>query len=118
MIHEITVEAHPDFPDCTHKVAVRGINILLDGEEVQLVTVSTIYNPDGSVRRRTESKEVLLRATDESFVNAAGALVPGPANGTSVFPQFSAIFSQAWPGLLPFVEQGVANGVTQGRYLV
>lgn len=117
MIHEITVDPHPDFPDCTQKVAVRGINILLDGEEVQLVTVSTIYDANGSVRRRTEPLAVTLRATNESFVNAAGALVNGPANGTSVFPQFAAIFSQAWPGLLPFVEQGVANGVIQGRYL-
>jgi hypothetical protein len=117
MVHEITVAPHPDFPDCTHTIAVRGINILLDGEEVQLVTVSTIYDPEGTVRRRTEPRQVLLRATDESFVNAAGELVPGPANGTSVWPQFAAIFAQAWPGLLPFVEQGVANGVTQGRYL-
>lgn len=117
MIHEISVDPHPDFPDCTHKVAVRGINILLDGQEVQLVTVSTIYDSTGVVRRRTEPREVILRATDESFVNADGELVAGPANGTTVFPQFQAIFSQAWPGLLPFVEQGVTNGVTQGRYL-
>ncbi|GHB63960.1 hypothetical protein [Persicitalea jodogahamensis] len=117
MIHEIEVAAHPDFPDCTHKVAVLGINILLDGQEVQLRTVSTIYRPDGSVHRRTEPKYVLLRATDESFVNAQGELVEGPADGTAVFPQFQAIFSQAWPLLLPFVEQGVANAMTQERYL-
>ena len=117
MIHEIEVAAHPDFPNCTHKIGVRGINILLDGQEVQLTTVSTIYNPDGTIHRRTEPMEVLLRATDESFVNQAGVLVEGPANGTTIFPQFQAIYSQAWPGLLPFVEQGVANGVAQGRYL-
>lgn len=117
MIHEIIVAAHPDFPDCTHKVGIRGINILLDGEEVQLTTVSTIYSPDGTVHRRTEPRAVTLRATDESFVNQQGQLVDGPANGTSVFPQFQAIFSQAWPHLLPFVEQGVANGEGQGRYL-
>ncbi|MPR36544.1 hypothetical protein [Salmonirosea aquatica] len=117
MIHEITVAPHPDYPDCTHTVAVRGINILLDGEEVQLVTVSTIYDAYGEICRRTEPREVILRATDESFVDATGALVDGPANGTTVFPQFQAIFDQAWPLLLPFVAQGVANGVTQGRYL-
>lgn len=118
MIHEITVAPHPDFPDCTHKVIVRGINILLDGQEVQLMTESTIYDAQGVVRRRTEPKAVILRATDDSFVNATGALVEGPANGTTVFPQFQAIFAQAWPGLLPFVEQGVENGVDQGRYLL
>ena len=117
MIHEIEVAKHPDFPTCTQKIGVRGINILLDGEEVQLVTVSTLYKPDGSVMRRTEPKSVILRATDESFVNEAGELVDGPANGTTVFPQFQAIFTEAWPLLLPFVEQAVANAMTQERYL-
>lgn len=116
MIHLIAAQAHPEFPDCTHEIEVWDINISLKNQEVALVTSSLIKDKDGKLMARTEAKTVILRATMDTYVNTAGNFVDGPADGKKVFPEFMAIFSQAFPMLLPFVEKGVDNGVEQGRY--
>jgi hypothetical protein len=117
MIHTIEAQAHPDFPELTHEIEVWDINISLKNQEVALVTCSMIKDSEGNLKARTEARTVILRATMDTFVNTAGDFVAGPADGETIFPEFVAIYSQAFPMLLPFVEQGVSNGVGHGRYL-